>query len=1379
MMPSAKHGDPQLGIDIHLCVVPPSPSPVPLPTPHMSVVFDPFDYVPIIGATVSVFGMKRATAGTGAIVVHIPPGFPFAPMLPDKDDELFMGSATVLADGDPLSYLALPVLGCQVAGMPSPPRPKKKRISPPRLLPTTFNLAIPTTVRVGGPPTISMMGMAAKGAFAGLGKLAKSKFAKNLGDRFKKFRQKLFKNMDPGFLKCKVLRAEPVNILTGEVVVEQVDFTLQGRISLAWVRSYSSNSRRQGACGYGWESPADARLEVDREDGSVMFCHPSEGAALFPNLPAAQGDGAAVLELMDGALLSEHGDEFRVRTKGDLIYHFPKALMAAIDEGRLEYPIGRISDLCGNWLQYERLEGELSAIRESAGRQLGIEHQNGRIYRLWLSVPETGFRHPFVEYEYDAAGDLTGVRDALGNPYCFAYDAHHMVRHTDRTGLSFHYAYDSSGESRQVVHAWGDGGLHDYRFSYWPAVRETRISDALGHVWVVHCDERSLPILEIDPLGGRTIFEYDDAGRTVAVVDAGNHRTAYSFDERGNLVTLIRPDGSSIEIEFDADNKPTCIRDPNGGLWRQRWDARGLLLEQASPLGAVTRYEYAESGLPVAQIDPLQGMTGFDYDVNGYLAAIRDPLLNVTRVRRDDLGNVLERTDPLGHARTYAYDEKSRLIEVGLPDGTRIHCNYDAQDRLVRYVDENGAETRFDYLGQGAVKRRTQPDGHSIEYHYDGEERLVGVTNQRGETYQLRRDALGRVVEEIDYWGQSTSYEFDVSGHLRRSCNALGQIVLFDADACGRIRRKTFEHPLVAGKLYEESFDFDLNGRLIRCANPDIEVVRCFDLEGRLVEERQGSFVVRNTYDEVGNRVKRETSAGNRVLYDHDALGRLLMVQVNDEPALTIERDAAGQALKETLGSGLDRHYRYDEQGRVLAQGLKRGEEWLFATQFEYNRAGELTERRDTKYGLDRYSYDLQGQIHEHVNPQGELRRFFNDPAGDRWRSDVLETAAGGVAPHEHMACEWERVCHYEEDCYRFDRAGRLVFCHSAGSSTDASHAAEKDVSLLWDANQRLVRSETDGTETIYLYDPLGRRVLKRTGDSSTVFFWDGDALLGEQSLAAPRDELWPKAVEPVLPGLQGEHRPGSGVREYVYDPGTFIPLILIDKEARAGPFFYYQNEPNGSPTRLIDRSGQVVWAAEYDVWGRLGTLHIGTVFNPIRMQGQYEDVETGFYYNRYRYYAPHVGCFLAPDPIGLLGGTNVYQYAPNTKTWSDPLGLASVVGFKRWRRGEPIDKPLPDGSAPDWDTVRSRYWKNRYELARHTGEFSPQQLAELRKGNAPMDYNRRTGQWERRELHHVHAQQYAGPNNPLNLRELTPDQHAEVDPFRHRAGVQTCRGIL
>nr|WP_239483173.1 hypothetical protein [Burkholderia sp. MS455] len=30
----------------------------------------------------------------------------------------------------------------------------------------------------------------------------------------------------------------------------------------------------------------------------------------------------------------------------------------------------------------------------------------------------------------------------------------------------------------------------------------------------------------------------------------------------------------------------------------------------------------------------------------------------------------------------------------------------------------------------------------------------------------------------------------------------------------------------------------------------------------------------------------------------------------------------------------------------------------------------------------------------------------------------------------------------------------------------------------------------------------------------------------------------------------------------------------------------------------------------------------------------------------------------MSKDPIGLAGGINVYQYAPNSTGWIDPLGL-------------------------------------------------------------------------------------------------------------------------
>ena len=58
---------------------------------------------------------------------------------------------------------------------------------------------------------------------------------------------------------------------------------------------------------------------------------------------------------------------------------------------------------------------------------------------------------------------------------------------------------------------------------------------------------------------------------------------------------------------------------------------------------------------------------------------------------------------------------------------------------------------------------------------------------------------------------------------------------------------------------------------------------------------------------------------------------------------------------------------------------------------------------------------------------------------------------------------------------------------------------------------------------------------------------------------------------------------------------------------------------------------------------------------------------ETGLHYNTFRYYDPDIGRFTQTDPIGLLGGYNLYQYAPNALIWVDPWGLKCKVKKVRW----------------------------------------------------------------------------------------------------------------
>jgi RHS repeat-associated protein len=73
-----------------------------------------------------------------------------------------------------------------------------------------------------------------------------------------------------------------------------------------------------------------------------------------------------------------------------------------------------------------------------------------------------------------------------------------------------------------------------------------------------------------------------------------------------------------------------------------------------------------------------------------------------------------------------------------------------------------------------------------------------------------------------------------------------------------------------------------------------------------------------------------------------------------------------------------------------------------------------------------------------------------------------------------------------------------------------------------------------------------------------------------------------------------------------------------------------------------------------------------GRSFVLFRYQGQYEDAETGLYYNRFRYYSPEEGMYLSQDPIGLAGNNpTLYDYVHDSNLFVDPFGLWAYYQLK------------------------------------------------------------------------------------------------------------------
>ena len=223
-----------------------------------------------------------------------------------------------------------------------------------------------------------------------------------------------------------------------------------------------------------------------------------------------------------------------------------------------------------------------------------------------------------------------------------------------------------------------------------------------------------------------------------------------------------------------------------------------------------------------------------------------------------------------------------------------------------------------------------------------------------------------------------------------------------------------------------------------------------------------------------------------------------------------------------------------------------------------------------------------------------------------------------------------------------------------------------------YDAENRLVSARGTGPEgrfeARYHYDALGRRTRKIVttthGTTNTRFLWQGYRLLQEQQ--------------------------ASGLcSTYVYDPNeAWSPLARVDhlRDQSSGEIYWFNTDLNGAPLEVTDERGAVRWSGQYSSFGEVRHQSEGfsrvvnrtaMAHQPLRYAGQYADGETGLHYNLFRYYDPQVGRFVVQDPIGLNGGWNLYQYAPNPLGWIDPLGLAacnsSAQNRKFWKN-EPIE---------------------------------------------------------------------------------------------------------
>ena len=190
----------------------------------------------------------------------------------------------------------------------------------------------------------------------------------------------------------------------------------------------------------------------------------------------------------------------------------------------------------------------------------------------------------------------------------------------------------------------------------------------------------------------------------------------------------------------------------------------------------------------------------------------------------------------------------------------------------------------------------------------------------------------------------------------------------------------------------------------------------------------------------------------------------------------------------------------------------------------------------------------------------------------------------------------------------------------------------------------RVVRP--DGKEVSFAYDALGRRTEKTYEGVTTHFVWDGNVPLHE----------WQEVSSDA-----GR----ADVTTWLFEQDTFIPAAKL---AANGESFSIVSDYLGTPLQAFDNNGNKVWEQELDIFGRKRRKgNNNSSFIPFKYQGQYEDVETGLYYNRFRYYEPNTGTYISQDPIGLAGNNpTLYGYVNDINTHLDVLGLTIIPTVTR-----------------------------------------------------------------------------------------------------------------
>lgn len=663
---------------------------------------------------------------------------------------------------------------------------------------------------------------------------------------------------------------------------------------------------------------------------------------------------------------------------------------------------------------------DLTKVENSLGRILTLTNASGRVTQV-----ADGTRT--IKYAYDANGNLTTFTDATAKNTTFQYDL--PGRMTKLFYPSFPTVafltnvYDSLGRVQTQTNAHGQ--LYTY---YFAGSRSQEVGP--GNVSrVAYVNGSGKVLKEIDPLGRKTLNEYDGQSR---------------------LVKKTLPEGNSVSYGYD-DAPCAAQKRCTHNISFIRVSPKSYL--QAGIGGILASFHYESSFNRVRSVSDGKG------EITTYTYSAQGNLLTATSGKNSSVERPVTTFGYISYTRTgfpTFYLQNSETSKITATNSVVNTTTYNTANKYVptTTVLDSGTgklnlTTHYTYDGFGNLTLINGPRTDvtdTTSYIYDAERRVTQTTNALGKLTRLAYDADGRNVRSATQIGSQWLVSCNTYTSTGKILKAWGPAQTALDTTC----------PTAAAPVPVMDYAYDVHDRLQRVTenltsaeggNRISETVYNADNTVASVKRAVGTALAQTyatyTYSPNGLPITVKDAKNNLTTYEYDGIDRKIKTRYPDKNTPNVSSTTDFE------------EYGYDKNSNVTSHRKRNGE----TVTLIYDNLNRLTNRNyPTSTDNVSFSYDLM-----HRRLSANHTNYVISYSWDNADRMVSTTAGGKTTSNQYdPAGNRTRITYPESTFY---------------------------VTTTYDVLNRPTAIKELGTTNLatYAYDDLSRRTTVTRGNVSTI----------------------------------------------------------------------------------------------------------------------------------------------------------------------------------------------------------------------------------------------------------------------------------------------------